>query len=128
MPKTYREYRDRTIENRPGVSFILNEFAALRRNERSHPLMTEVELMLTAETSQKEDCPTVSTTESSASPSDDSEEVSDSFDHLRKMALSIKRDQLQQEADDSRTYAVNTAGGTYRVSGPAEPVLRRPAG
>jgi hypothetical protein len=62
----------------------LNEFAALRRAELNHALMTEVELMLTTETSEKEDCPVASTTESSASPSDDSEEVSDTSDHLRK--------------------------------------------
>ena len=124
----YREYRDRTVENQPGTSFILSEFAALRRAELNHALMTEVELMLTTETSQKEDCPTVSTTESPATPLDETDEVSDSSDHLRKIAMSIKRDSLQQAVDDSPTEAVNTAGGAYRVFGPAQPALRRPAG
>ena len=44
----YLRYRDQNVDGQPGASFILNDFAALRRQELNHPLMDEIEALSTA--------------------------------------------------------------------------------
>lgn len=44
----YLRYRDENIDAQAGASFILNDFASLRRRELNHPLMNEIETLFAA--------------------------------------------------------------------------------
>jgi tetratricopeptide (TPR) repeat protein len=127
----YREYGRQTIEKQTGISFILNDIAALRRHNLSHAFMDEIEALFTTETHQIADCevgpPSERIDECPQQP-DESEQLSDSREHLRKIAERLKLDHAQHEAEESTCTVLNTPGGTYPLFGVAQPPLRRPAG